>query len=76
MNNNLEQSEHSPKGLTELEVKVLQKKFGKNEVAPSSLSSGPFEYLRFFKDPMGVMLLALALIYFLLGEKKDAIIIS
>lgn len=63
-----------PHGLTGPEVELLLKKYGRNEIVPSALGSHLSEVLRFFKDPMGLMLLALALIYFLLGETRDAVI--
>jgi Ca2+-transporting ATPase len=74
MNNNLEANKHRPFGLTQQEVQAYRTQYGKNELVPSTLTSQILEMLKFLKDPMGLMMLALALIYFLLGEKKDALI--
>ena len=45
-------------GLSTPEAQVRLRQFGKNEIVPSSWSSGPVQVLRFIKDPMGLMLLA------------------
>jgi Ca2+-transporting ATPase len=64
----------SYQGLSSLEANLRLKEFGKNQMWSSDVAS-KFEYLlKFFKDPMGLMMLALSLIYFLLGEKKDALL--
>lgn len=67
-------SSDKPRGLGQEEVQALLKKYGRNEVVPSAFVSGWSEFFKFFKDPMGLMMLALSLIYFFLGEQKDALI--
>ncbi len=74
MSTPLNRPKETLQGLTHVEVVALRKKFGKNEVPLSSFGSGFLGYFRVFKDPMGLMILALAFIYFFLGEKKDAVI--
>lgn len=60
------------RGLSTKEAEKLLNKYGRNEVVPTTLGYGILSFLKFFKDPMGLMMLGLAVIYFLLGEKQDA----
>ncbi|MCB9091408.1 MAG: cation-transporting P-type ATPase [Halobacteriovoraceae bacterium] len=68
------QSKIEKKGLSHKEAQTRLIKYGRNEVVPSALNSKLSEFFKFFKDPMGLMMLALAGIYFLLGETRDAIV--
>lgn len=62
-------------GLSQSEADTLLKLHGKNELVPSKLGMRFFELIKFLKDPMGLMLLVLAGIYFLVGQKQDAIVL-
>lgn len=63
------------KGLSTLEAKKRLAEFGKNEIVPTQVNSRLAELFKVLKDPMGLMLLGLSLIYFLLGENTDAILL-
>ncbi|MGG7162558.1 cation-translocating P-type ATPase [Clostridium ihumii] len=62
------------KGLTEEEVKKLQQKYGKNQLVPEKKSSFLLKVLEVLKEPMFLLLIIAAIIYFLLGEPRDGII--
>lgn len=66
--------EKSTKGLSSLEARSRLKDFGKNKIVPDDFHSNLSKFLKFFQDPMGLMMLGLALIYFLLGNRIDAYI--
>ena len=74
MKNQNSNQDSTPFGLTLEKVLELRKVHGRNEITPSSFTSNLMQILKFLKDPMGLMMLGLALIYFLLGEKRDAMI--
>lgn len=61
-------------GLTALEVRQLQKKFGKNELAAQEKESFFYDILHVMKEPMFILLIAAAVVYFILGEPKDGAI--
>ena len=58
-------------GLTSGQAKELQAEFGKNELAPQKKSSVFREILKALAEPMFLLLLVAAVIYFLLGEPRD-----
>ena len=60
-------------GLSTRAAEALQKKHGPNEVVPSRLGSKFFTFKRILLDPMGLMLLGLGSVYWILGEKTDAV---
>ena len=62
-------------GLTHLEVKNQIRKFGYNEFEDKKLSVLFTNIIKIFLDPMGSMLLILSIIYWLLGERKDSVIL-
>lgn len=61
-------------GLTTDEVIELQKKYGKNEIVPEGKKSLAVRILRAVTEPIFLLLLLAATIYFLLGEAKDGLI--
>ena len=62
-------------GLTSNEVKERRLKFGINEIVSTKLDSQIHQLLHILADPMGLMLLGLGLIYWLMGNHKDALIL-
>ncbi|OAT81194.1 cation-translocating P-type ATPase [Desulfotomaculum copahuensis] len=63
-----------PSGLTTEQAKELQKKFGKNELTPGQKENIYHEILKALSEPMFLLLLAAAVIYFALGEPHDGAI--
>jgi len=61
-------------GLTEDEVKVLQTKYGKNELIAEKKQSFFIKLLHIISEPMFLLLMAAAIIFFILGEPRDGII--
>ncbi|MDP4108681.1 MAG: cation-translocating P-type ATPase, partial [Bacillota bacterium] len=61
-------------GLTAEEVKKLQKQFGKNELTKKKKQSFITKTLHVISEPMFLLLLAAAVIYFILGEPRDGLI--
>ncbi len=61
-------------GLTADEAKRLQEQFGKNELNPQKKESFFKKTLHIICEPMFLLLLVAATIYFLLGEPRDGII--
>jgi Ca2+-transporting ATPase len=59
-------------GLTHEEVKKQRLLFGANDFSSASMTSRFRQLLKVFQDPMGVMLLALGVVYFLLGKTNEA----
>jgi Ca2+-transporting ATPase len=59
------------KGLTSQEAQKLQAKFGKNELTPKKNENFFFKVLHIVCEPMFLLLLLAAIIYFILGEPKD-----
>jgi len=68
-------SNHKILGLNDLEVKQSRHKHGFNEIVSSKTESLFDELRHVFLDPMGLMLLGLALLYYLIGDTTDAIIL-
>jgi Ca2+-transporting ATPase len=62
-------------GLTSLEAKLKLKQWGYNEIATSHASAFFEDIVKIFLDPMGLMLLSLAGLYWFLGDKTDSIIL-
>ena len=58
-------------GLSTGQAKELQVKFGKNELAPEKKKSIFYEILKALSEPMFLLLLVAAVIYFILGEPRD-----
>lgn len=61
-------------GLSTKKAEELLKIYGKNELIASPGLTQLKQLLKIFADPMGLMMLGLALLYFLTGDKTDAII--
>ena len=61
-------------GLTTLEAKKLQEKFGKNELVVQKKESFVLKILKVIGEPMFLLLIVAAVIYFILGEPKDGAI--
>jgi Ca2+-transporting ATPase len=62
-------------GLTSLEVENQIKNFGYNEFEDKKISVLFSNFIKIFVDPMGMMLLVLSIIYWILGEHNDSIIL-
>ena len=61
-------------GLTDEEVKELQDQFGKNELVPEKKATLFGKMLQVLKEPMFLLLFGTAMLYFLLGEPRDGLI--
>lgn len=61
-------------GLTTDEAKQLQKQFGKNELTPQKKERFFQKTLHMICEPMFLLLLVAATIYFLLGKPRDGVI--
>lgn len=68
-----ELSASQPFGLSQEQVNHNRAEYGQNDLSASEHPSRIKEILRFLKDPMGLMMLTLGLLYFLLGETSDGI---
>ena len=62
------------KGLNSEEVEELRKKHGYNELVKTEKPSAIKKFLEVFKEPMFLLLLGTAALYFILGEPKEAAI--
>lgn len=63
------------KGLQKKEIEILQEKYGFNELAPEKKKESLFhKIINIFKEPMFLLLICTALIYFILGEPRDGFI--
>ncbi|MDD4680716.1 MAG: cation-transporting P-type ATPase, partial [Clostridia bacterium] len=58
-------------GLSSSEVKILQQQFGKNELTPQKKESFFRKVLHIICEPMFLLLIVAAIIYFILGEPRD-----
>jgi Ca2+-transporting ATPase len=67
---------NTPLGLSTRSAEALQKQHGPNEVVPSKLESRLLVFRGIMLDPMGLMLLGLAVLYWILGERTDALILA
>jgi len=61
-------------GITSEQAKRLQAQFGKNELAPQKRDSFLLKVLYILAEPMFLLLMAAAVIYFILGEVRDGAI--
>ncbi|MGN6710646.1 cation-translocating P-type ATPase [Anaerocolumna jejuensis] len=61
-------------GLTTAEAKQLQQQFGKNELIPQKTESFFKKALHIICEPMFLLLIVAAIIYFILGEPRDGAI--
>src|SRR5512135_2442424 len=64
-----------PQGLSSQEARRRLKEFGPNEIAASRLASRWSEFKEIILDPMGLMLLGLAGLYFILCDRPDATVL-
>jgi len=62
------------KGLSSLDAENLLKKHGKNELVPEKKESFFMKILEVLKEPMFLLLIIAATIYFILGEPRDGAI--
>ncbi len=62
-------------GLTSNQANENLVAFGYNEIGSSQLNTRLQQIIKIFSDPMGLMLLGLAILYFMIGENKDAVIL-
>ena len=62
------------KGLTNEEVKKLQEKYGKNELNSEKKEKFIVKVIHIICEPMFLLLILAATIYFILGEPRDGII--
>lgn len=65
------QSTKTYEGLTSSEVGKLQEQFGRNELVPEKKESFLHKVVSVISEPMFVLLIVAAVIYFILGEPKD-----
>ena len=61
-------------GLSSTEVRRLQQRFGRNELAFKKKETLLHKIFHIVQEPMFLLLLAAAAIYFILGEPKDGAI--
>ncbi|ACL75400.1 cation-translocating P-type ATPase [Ruminiclostridium cellulolyticum] len=61
-------------GLTSVEAKRLQQQYGKNEFTPQKKDSFIRKVLHIICEPMFLLLIVAAIIYFILGEPRDGAI--
>ena len=61
-------------GITSLEAHRRQEKFGKNELIPKKKENFFIKVLHIICEPMFILLIAAAVIYFILGEPRDGAI--
>lgn len=62
------------KGLSSSEVKKLQEKYGKNEITAEKKESFIMKIVHIILEPMFLLLIVAATIYFVLGEPRDGVI--
>ena len=67
-------SKYESGGLTNEEVKALQLKYGKNELTSQKKESFVKKVLHIISEPMFLLLMIAAVIYFILGEPRDGMI--
>jgi len=63
-----------PAGLTSAEAEELQKQYGKNELTPQKKESFFQKAVHIICEPMFLLLIVAAIIYFILGEPRDGAI--
>ncbi|WP_010297379.1 HAD-IC family P-type ATPase [Clostridium senegalense] len=62
------------KGLTKEEVIKAQERYGKNQLIPEKKESFFLKILEVLKEPMFLLLILAAIIYFILGEPRDGLV--
>ena len=62
------------KGLTDKEVEELRKKYGKNEIVTEKKENFVIKAIHIICEPMFLLLMIAATIYFILGEPRDGIV--
>lgn len=72
---NVDTQNNVPLGLTSNQANENLVAFGYNEIGSSQLNTRLQQIIKIFSDPMGLMLLGLAILYFMIGENKDAVIL-
>lgn len=73
MNSNI--SIQKAQGLTTEKAEELLKKYGKNELVANKRLAQLKQFLKILSDPMGLMMIGLSILYFMTGDKMDAVII-
>ena len=63
-------------GLTTAQALTRLKTYGPNRLDEKSLATQARDFFKVLLDPMGLMLVALAIVYLTLGEKRDALILA
>jgi Ca2+-transporting ATPase len=69
-----EQKDSIFEGLTSEQAKKLQEKYGKNELVPENKESFISKVVHIICEPMFLLLIIASIIYFILGEPRDGII--
>lgn len=69
-----EQKTPAPTGLTSEQAIQLQHQYGKNELAPKKREGFFHKIFTVIREPMFLLLLVAAVIYFILGEPRDGIV--
>lgn len=69
-----QENRSSTQGLTSKQAKELQEKFGKNELIPEKKEDLFHKILKVLSEPMFLLLIFAAVIYFILGEPQDGAI--
>ncbi len=69
-----EQKDQRTKGLTSEQAHILQEQYGKNELTSDKKESFLHKVFHIICEPMFLLLLIAAIIYFILGEPRDGII--
>ena len=64
---------NQPAGLTSAQASELQKRFGKNELTPQKRENFFKKVFHIICEPMFLLLIVAAIIYFLLGEPRDGL---
>ncbi|MEA4964594.1 MAG: cation-translocating P-type ATPase [Oscillospiraceae bacterium] len=67
-------TEHNLAGLSSAEAKRLQQQYGKNELVPKKKENFLRKVLHILSEPMFLLLIVAAVIYFFLGEPRDGAI--
>ncbi|AIY85057.1 HAD ATPase, P-type, IC family protein [Clostridium baratii str. Sullivan] len=66
-----QEKNYNMKGLTNEEVKLAREKFGKNVLIEEKKENFLMKVVEVIKEPMFLLLMVAAIIYFILGEPKD-----
>jgi len=62
------------KSLSTKQAQLLQEKYGKNVLVPEKKDNFFLKILEVLKEPMFILLIVAAIIYFILGEPRDGAI--